>query len=141
MRIYVAGPMTPTRFDQVQDASHTYNHFHEAAQGLKLAGHFVYNPADNEIPVQREPGGPVVYEQDPCYVPKTSEEWAALDGEQYTAAYREVMTRDVRWICVCDAIALLPGWRRSQGAMFEHSLGCMLGLKISNVHEFEMTPA
>jgi hypothetical protein len=139
MRIYVCGPMTPTRFDQ-EEADHTYQHFHDAAEVLKAAGHQVFNPASNEIPrsvFDSQAGGfQTIYVEDPSYKPHTAEEWAGFDAEAYTRAYREVMSRDIRWILECDAIALLKGWRRSQGAMFEHSVGCILGLQISNVKEF-----
>lgn len=134
MRIYIAGPMTPTRFDQEPDTSHAYTAFHAAEADLRAAGHLTYNPATNEKPYGSSSRH--VYREDNDYKPLSSEVWASLGPEEYARAYREVMSRDIRWILECDGIALLKGWRRSQGAMFEHSVGAILGLYISNVEDF-----
>lgn len=131
MKIYVAGPMTEkTQVRRTAD-NHKFPHFHEAAKKLEAVGHIVYNPATNWAGTR----------EDDLYVPKSPEEWAAFDADEYLDEYKRVMARDVRWILEVDAVALLPGWRDSQGALFEHSIACMLGKRISNVDEFEAEPA
>lgn len=44
---------------------------------------------------------------------------------------REAFAMDMAWICShADAVALLPGWRHSLGAVAEHALALALGLKV-----------
>ena len=65
-KIYTAGPMTPTRFDEEDRSDHKYEHFFVAERRLTEAGHIVYNPATNKV------NGV----EDPTYTPRTPEEWA-----------------------------------------------------------------
>jgi len=45
--------------------------------------------------------------------------------------WADCMRADIKALCDCDAIALLPGWELSQGAQLElhiaHRLGLMIG--------------
>lgn len=43
---------------------------------------------------------------------------------------------DIRALCECDAIALLPGWESSKGAHLEVHLGHRLGMSISTIQEY-----
>ena len=46
-------------------------------------------------------------------------------------SYREAMACDLAWICrEADAIAMLPGWRSSPGALAEHALAVALRVDI-----------
>jgi len=126
LRIYVAGPMVEKTKVRPDADSYRYQHFHDAQQQLEEAGFIVYNPATNHAGDR----------EDPLYRMHTPEEWSEFTPEEYQAEYRRVMARDIRWILECDAVALLPGWRDSQGAMFEHHIAAFLGKRISNVRGF-----
>lgn len=43
---------------------------------------------------------------------------------------KDIMAYLLPQLCECDTIALLPGWRRSGGAMVEWLLAKYLGLKV-----------
>jgi len=47
-----------------------------------------------------------------------------------SADWHECMRRDIRALCDCDALALLPGWERSQGAHIELHLAHRLQIDI-----------
>ena len=49
-------------------------------------------------------------------------------GGDQTREYREYMRADLAMLLQADAIAFLPGWRQSKGAMFEHSVAVVLGI-------------
>ncbi len=42
--------------------------------------------------------------------------------------WEECMRKDIAVLVTCDAVALLPGWENSRGAMIENFLGEQLGL-------------
>lgn len=46
------------------------------------------------------------------------------------------MRADIRALCDCDALALLPGWADSKGAHLELHIAHRLGLRIGLVDEF-----
>lgn len=56
---------------------------------------------------------------------------AGLDG-----SWHDYMRADIKALCDCDALALLPGWQTSQGAHLELHLAHRLGLEIGSVDEF-----
>ena len=43
---------------------------------------------------------------------------------------------DIKALCDCDALALLPGWQNSKGAHLELHIAHRLGLEIGTVDEF-----
>ena len=45
-------------------------------------------------------------------------------------SWSECMRADVRALCDCDTIALLPGWQRSAGAHLEMHIAHRIGIEI-----------
>lgn len=101
MIIYVAGPMT---------GYYLFNFpaFDKAALSLREAGHTVINPAE----LDRVAG---VHEYTHPLPP---------------GFMRQAMARDCEAICRCDAIYLLKGYERSEGATVELALANLLKLKV-----------
>jgi hypothetical protein len=50
-------------------------------------------------------------------------------------AWSECMRADIKALCDCDAIALLPGWRESRGATLEQHIADRLGMPSFEVAE------
>lgn len=101
MKAYLAGPMR-------QIPEFNFPAFDHYAGKLKAMGFDVINPADLDRasgfdPVNDEPDG---------------------------AFLRDAMARDLMAICRCDAIALMPGWEKSDGARVELSLANVLKLDV-----------
>jgi len=48
-------------------------------------------------------------------------------------SWAECMRRDIAELVTCDAIALLPGWQKSKGALLEHHIAERLELKLYTV--------
>lgn len=46
------------------------------------------------------------------------------------------MRTDIKALCDCDALALLPGWMNSKGAHLEVHLAHRLGIRIGTVDDF-----
>ncbi len=54
-----------------------------------------------------------------------------MTDEQLSGLCRDFMRRDLNAIIdQCDAIALLPGWRKSRGVSVEMALGAFIGLEV-----------
>lgn len=100
MRIYVAGPMRGY-------PQHNFPAFDEAAARLRQLGHDVVNPADLDRAVGFDGHG----EFDESLVPGA-------------------LRRDVAAIATCDAVALLPGWQRSQGVALELAVARAIGCAV-----------
>lgn len=49
----------------------------------------------------------------------------------------DYMKADIKALCDCDALALLPGWQNSKGAHLELHLAHRLGLEIGTVDEYQ----
>lgn len=82
--------------------------FFKAAKQLRKKGHKVFNPAQQDL--------------------KT---WGDLETVKKKANYRDCLRTDLNWILDnADAIAILPGWRRSKGVKAEKALAEALGLKV-----------
>jgi hypothetical protein len=114
--IYIAGPMRGIclyNFPAFDDA---------AEQGRKL-GHAVVSPAD----LDRNAGF------DPNTLPPDWD-WSTLPDN-----FDLVKTagRDISAILLCNAIALLPGWERSKGALAEKAVAEWLGLDILDARTLE----
>lgn len=101
MRVYIAGPMTG--LPQLN-----FPAFDLAAQMLEDAGHCVFNPAQMD--------------RDLGFDPESS--------EVTNQFLRDAMRRDLTAVCAADAIAMLPGWERSEGAKIEWMLATRLGLEV-----------
>lgn len=101
MRVYVAGPMRGLPL-------YNFPAFDAAENLLTGQGWEVYNPAK----VDRDLDG---------LNPETGENIRPV--EVY-------MRRDFEAILTCDAIAMLPGWRRSEGARREYSVATGIGLEV-----------
>lgn len=101
MRVYIAGPMTGHPL-------WNFPAFDQAAQELRAYGYTPVNPADLDRAVGFDP---------------------ARDTPS-PAFLREALARDMVAICSCRAVAVLPGWKKSLGALVEVSLAVRLGLTI-----------
>lgn len=105
-KIYLAGPMRGI-------PQFNFPAFHAAAARLRAAGFEVFSPA--EIGEAQLPS---------CQ--ECNDEEAALQ-QGYTT--REAMEKELIWICrEADAVALLPGWQTSRGAMAEAAAAYAIGL-------------
>lgn len=110
MKIYLAGPMTG--YDQ-----YNFPAFDEYARKLRLLGHSVWNPADND----RQNGF------DPTL---------GVDAvPHFTLA--ECMADDLRAVCLADAVAVMPGWRESRGVNLEVYVARYLGIKVLDADTLE----
>jgi len=114
MRIYLAGPMRGL-------PEFNFPAFHAAAKTLRELGHEVFNPAERD----EADFGKVS-------VPSGDEnELADKLSIHALALRRKCFGADTAWICTfAEAIALLPGWKKSKGAQAEKALGEALGLTI-----------
>lgn len=55
---------------------------------------------------------------------------AQIDRELEALSWEEWLIFDLYWLAKCDAIHMLPGWRKSKGAMLEYMAAKALGLEI-----------
>lgn len=114
--IYLAGPMRGIK-------DFNFPAFFEAAAKLRADGHVVFNPAERDITewgaerLRSETGNEA--------------EVAGNLGLPGLSLARHCFLADTRWICTqADAIAVLPGWENSRGAVAERALGIAIGLQI-----------
>lgn len=113
MKVYLAGPMRGYN-------EFNFPAFHAAAKKLRTLGHDVFSPAERD----NERHGVDISKGNLT----GSEEEAASN---FGFSLREALGEDVAWICAnAQAIALLPGWEKSTGAVAERALGKALGLEI-----------
>lgn len=109
MRIYVAGKMRGL-------PNFGHEAFNDAAGKLRAEGHEVFNPVESAEEIY----GPDVYKNNPT----GDESLAGIDG-------RVVFGRDLDFVCHhADAVALLPGWETSKGAIAEKAVAEALDLKV-----------
>ena len=113
MKVYLAGPMRGLpRFN--------FPAFHKAARRLRKQGYDVFSPAERDI----ERHGKDISRRNP-----TGDE--LLAEKKFGFSIRDAMGDDMAWICKhADAVALLPGWKKSKGAKAERALAEALGLEI-----------
>lgn len=111
LNVYLAGPMRgKPKFN--------FPAFAKAAKELREDGYTVFNPAERDV---RKYGKKIMEN------PRGTIKKAAA---QVGFSLREALASDTAWLCkTADAIALLPGWRKSKGAKAELALAKALGLK------------
>lgn len=110
MHIYLAGPMTGI-------PHFNFPAFHAVAAGLRAHGHKVFNPAEKDI--ERHSGVDISAGN------LTGDVAQAVTTHKFSL--RDALGEDCEYICkTADAIALLPGWERSFGAVAEHALAVAL---------------
>lgn len=111
MKIYLAGKMQGI-------PQFNFPLFYNEAAKLRAAGHTVFNPAQRDVTMFGE--APFLNSRDGSL---------PLPGIEFSL--REALRDDTNFICMeADAIALLPGWEKSNGARAEHALAVALDLKI-----------
>lgn len=112
MKIYLAGPMRGIPL-------FNFPAFDAAAAALRKLGHTVFNPAERD----NEHHG-----TDISVGNLTGSEEEAV--EKHGFSLREALAADMEFICRhADAIALLPGWQNSKGALAERATATALGLE------------
>lgn len=52
-------------------------------------------------------------------------------------SWHDYMKRDIKLLCDCDYIYLLPNWRNSKGAMFEYMVADMLQIPCLNLQDIQ----
>lgn len=104
LTLYIAGPMRGYK-------NNNFQAFHAAAKwwSMNCAVEKIFNPAQ----MDEEAG----YDGD-C---------AAINSREYL---KSCMQRDIAAIMASDALYMLTGWEKSEGARVEHALAVYLGLKI-----------
>lgn len=113
MKIYIAGPMTGI-------PEFNFPLFHAVAADLRSKGHEVFSPAEHDIKLT---GGDFSKDY-------PTGDAKALEGN-HGFSLRAALAADTAFICnEADAIFMLPGWEKSNGAKAEHALAVALGHKI-----------
>lgn len=107
-RAYTAGPMTGVEF-------HNFPMFYDYQYALEALGIEVENPADND-------GG-------------TDWRSAYEAASKVTHPWEYYLKRDLRRLLTCDAVVVLPGWRKSRGAQLETYVARKLGMPIYRLDE------
>lgn len=60
----------------------------------------------------------------------------ADNPEPHCKSWLGYMRMALRQLALCDAVAMLPGWGHSRGAVIEHQLGRNLGLVVREAEFF-----
>lgn len=107
MKIYVAGKMRGL-------PNFGHQAFRDAAARLRAEGHEVFNPVESAEKLY----GDHVYKNNPT-------------GDESLAGIRVVFCKDLEFVCQeAEAVALLPNWTDSKGAIAEKAVAEALGLKV-----------
>lgn len=116
MKIYVAGPMRGYK-------EFNFPAFAKATKALRSQGHEVFNPAERDN------------EKHGVDISKGNEHGdEKVAAAQHGFNLREALAADCAWICEhADAVALLPGWEQSKGAISERALAEALGLRVYEI--------
>lgn len=110
MKVYIAGPMTGY-------ADYNVDAFDDAQTRWIMKGHEAHTPFESsDVVWQRHHGRGFAPGKDRC--------------EYGDTILREIFAEDVKLLLSCDAIALLPGWRKSRGANVELAVARLFGLTI-----------
>ena len=111
--VYVAGPMRG--YPQFN-----FPAFFAAGDKLEKEGWKVFNPAKKD----QDQYGDGLWKEN-----KTGDEAEASSNVGFSL--RDALAWDTEKICKeCDAIAMLPGWEKSNGAKAEWALAVALGLEV-----------
>lgn len=103
MKVYLAGPMRGI-------PKFNFPAFHRAARKLRKQGYTVFSPAEKGIEKR---------------LPK------AKDLQESMSFRRKVFALDLAWICKhAEAVALMPGWKKSKGARAEKATAEAIGLEV-----------
>lgn len=51
-------------------------------------------------------------------------------GPKHGETYEWYIREDLKLLLQCDNIVMLPGWKNSKGAVLEHSVAVMCGMKV-----------
>jgi len=119
-RVYIAGPMQGI-------PEFNFPTFNAVAFCLRQDGSTVFNPAERDI---ERHGGVDISKGN------TTGSLAVAKGE-HKFDLRQALREDTDFICGCDAIVMLPGWEKSNGAQAEHRLAVALqseGVEIVYLH-------
>ena len=100
-KIYISGPMTGY-------PDNNFPAFNEHADCLREFGYEVVNPAEINVGLDEPAHG--------------TPEWQAF--------YQACLRADIKALCGCAAISLLPGWEKSSGAHLELHIAHRLGLEV-----------
>lgn len=112
-RIYLAGPMRGI-------PNFNFPAFHANAAALRSRGYVVFSPAEKDM----ERHGTDISAGN-----ATGDEREAV--KKHGFSLRQALGEDMAWICAhADAIALLPGWEKSKGAIAEKATAEALGLEV-----------
>jgi hypothetical protein len=112
MKIYLAGPMRSIPL-------FNFPAFYAAAEKLRAEGHEVFSPAERDNDIH----GTDISEGN-----TTGDE--ALAAAQHGFSLRDALCDDLTYICMdAEAVALLPGWENSKGAVAERATAVALGLE------------
>ena len=117
MKIYLAGPMRGY-------PEFNFPAFYAGAARLRSQGHEVFSPAERD----NERHGKDISKGNAT---------GCLDqaAKEHNFSLREALADDLGYICRhADAIALLPGWQHSKGALAEHATAYALGLEVILLH-------
>lgn len=109
-RLYLAGPMRGI-------PEFNFPAFNEATKRLREHGFDVWSPAENDV----EKDG---------FDPKTGT----------VASMAHYMERDLPEVCRADAVAVLPGWEKSQGATLEVHVCRQIGHPVVDAMTLEVIP-
>ncbi len=128
MRIYLAGPMRgipQCNFPAFLAAEDSIFSLEE--------GHVPVNPARISFALWKKKN----------LIPRDArieEMLESIDDLAPSCAVAEYLREDFRHLLRCDAIALLPGWEKSEGANKELTLATWLGLKVFTFKEGQPYP-
>jgi hypothetical protein len=121
MRVYIAGPMTGYEHYNV-DA------FLLAESDWRRAGHDAVTPWEaNNAVWQKHYGRDFNPREDVC--------------DYGDPLIREILAADLALLATADAIAVLPGWRKSRGVAVELSVASSMGIPVYDAITREPLPA
>lgn len=117
-KFYVAGPMQGY-------PNFNFPAFARAVDLLRVEGHFVFSPAERDL------------ERDASAVQSATGSIAEAESKGFNL--REALQDDTGFIAEhATAIAFLPGWEHSSGALAEWALAKALKLKFRYITEYEL---